>query len=221
MRIVFWLLLFLCNCLYSQTIIKGLVSDTRGKVIVSASVSIYKKSSSTIIAYAITDSKGLFAITFVSPDPELDLEVRCMGYETVLSAINNTTQIKNFILSEKSFVLKEVSVKSAPILQKGDTLRYMVNSFSKEQDRSIGDVLKRMPGIEVLPDGKILYQGKAINKYYIEGLDLLEGKYNLANDNLPYQEVSQVQILENHQPIKTLDSLQFSDRTALNIKLKK
>jgi hypothetical protein len=44
-----------------------------------------------------------------------------------------------------------------------------------------------MPGIEV-PDGKILYQGKAINKYYIEGLDL--GKYNLANDNLPYQEVS-------------------------------
>jgi hypothetical protein len=26
--------------------------------------------------------------------------------------------------------------------------------------------------------------------------------------------------LENHQPIKTLDSLQFSDRTALNIKLK-
>jgi hypothetical protein len=96
----------------------------------------------------------------------------------------------------------------------------MVNSFSKEQDRSIGDVLKRMPGIEVLPDGKILYQGKAINKYYIEGLDLLEGKYNLANDNLPYQEVSQVQILENHQPIKTLDSLQFSDRSALNIKLK-
>ncbi|MFV8379753.1 carboxypeptidase regulatory-like domain-containing protein [Flavobacterium sp. LB3R33] len=220
MRIVFWLLLFLSNCLYSQAIIKGQISDTRGKVIVSASVSIYKKSSSTIIAYAITDSKGLFAITFVSPDPEVDLEVRCMGYETVLSAINNTTQTKNFILSEKSFVLKEVSVKAAPILQKGDTLRYMVNSFSKEQDRSIGDVLKRMPGIEVLPDGKILYQGKAINKYYIEGLDLLEGKYNLANDNLPYQEVSQVQILENHQPIKTLDSLQFSDRTALNIKLK-
>jgi hypothetical protein len=220
MRRVFWLLLFLCNCLYSQTIIKGQVLDTRSKVIVSASVSIYKKSSSAIIAYAITDSEGMFEITFASPDPELDLEVRCMGYETAISTIKNTSHIKNFILSEKSFVLKEVAVKVAPIAQKGDTLRYMVNSFSKEQDRSIGDVLKRMPGIEVLPDGKILYQGKAINKYYIEGLDLLEGKYNLANDNLPYQEVSQVQILENHQPIKALDSLQFSDRTALNIKLK-
>jgi predicted transcriptional regulator len=70
-----------------------------------------------------------------------------MGYETVLSNYN-TTQTKNFILSEKSFVLKEVSKH---LFYKGDTLRYMVNSFSKEQDRSIGDVLKRMPGIEVLP----------------------------------------------------------------------
>jgi hypothetical protein len=40
-----------------------------------------------------------------------------VGYETV-NAISNTTQTKNFILSEKSFVLKEVSVKAAPILQK-------------------------------------------------------------------------------------------------------
>ena len=96
----------------------------------------------------------------------------------------------------------------------------MVNSFSKEQDRSIGDVLKRIPGIEVLADGKILYQGKPINKYYIEGLDLLEGKYNLANENLPFKEVTKVQILENHQPVKALDSLQFSDNAALNIKLK-
>jgi hypothetical protein len=33
----------------------------------------FKKSSSAIIAYAITDSKGMFAITFSSPDPEVDL----------------------------------------------------------------------------------------------------------------------------------------------------
>jgi hypothetical protein len=54
----------------------------------------------------------MFAITFISPDPEVDLEVRCMGYETVVSTINNSTQIKNFILSEKSFVLKEFLLSS-------------------------------------------------------------------------------------------------------------
>lgn len=221
MRNIFWLLLFISNSIFAQNTIKGQVVDGRGKAIANASVTIQKKASNSIIAYALTNSNGYFSISISSLETELDLEVRSMGYETVVSTVANSSQTKDFVLTEKSFILKEVTVKVAPIIQKGDTLSYSVSSFSKEQDRSIGDVLKRMPGIEVLPDGKILYQGKAINKYYIEGLDLLEGKYNLANDNLPFKAVSKVQILENHQPIKALDSLQFSDRTALNIKLKK
>jgi hypothetical protein len=65
---------------------------------------------------------------------------------------------------------------------------------------------------------KFYIKVKLINNY-IEGLDLLEGKYNLANDNLPYQEVSQVQILENHQPIKHWIVYSFLIER-LNIKLK-
>jgi hypothetical protein len=51
-------------------------------------------------------------------------------------------------------------------------------------------------------------------------MDLLEGKYNLANQNLPHASVSSVQVLENHQPIRILDSLVPTDRASLNIKLK-
>src|SRR5690606_10176481 len=72
----------------------------------------------------------------------------------------------------------------------------------------------------ILPGGQIEYQGKPIQKYYIEGLDLLEGRYSLANNNIAADDVSKVQILENHQPIKLLDSLEFSDRASINIKLK-
>lgn len=220
MKKTFWLILFICNTIYSQTIIKGTISDGSNKAITNSSILILKKATDDVIAYAISDSKGFYRITFSSSYNEIDIQVRCMGYETFSETIKNNSQTKNFILNEKSFELKEIIVKTSPIKQKGDTIKYFVNSFSKEQDRSIGDVLKRMPGIEVLSDGKILYQGRPINKYYIEGLDLLEGKYNLANENLPYKEVTQVQILENHQPIKALDSLKFSDQAALNIKLK-
>ncbi|WP_340156499.1 hypothetical protein, partial [uncultured Winogradskyella sp.] len=41
-----------------------------------------------------------------------------------------------------------------------------------------------------------------------------------ANSNLPHKEVTKVQVLENHQPIKILDSLVYSDQAAINIKLK-
>lgn len=220
MKKLIWLIIFISNVIYSQTIIKGNITDSDNKAISNSSVLIQKKATDDVIAYGISDSKGFYSITFSSSYNEIDINVRCMGYETITETIKNISQNKNFKLNEKSFELKEVIVKASPITQKGDTIKYSVNAFSKEQDRSIGDVLKRMPGIEVLSDGKILYQGKPINKYYIEGLDLLEGKYNLANDNLPFKEVTQVQILENHQPIKALDSLKFSDQAALNIKLK-
>jgi hypothetical protein len=220
MKKLFWLIIFINNTIYSQTIIKGTIFDNSNKPVPNSSVLILKKGTDDVIAYAISDSKGIYSITFSSSYNEIDIQVRCMSYETITETIKNNSNTKNFILNEKSFELKEIIVKTSPIKQKGDTIKYFVNSFSKEQDRSIGDVLKRMPGIEVLSDGKILYQGRPINKYYIEGLDLLEGKYNLANENLPFKEVTQVQILENHQPIRALDSLKFSDQAALNIKLK-
>ena len=220
MKKIFWLIIFICNTIYAQNIIKGTISDSSNKAISNASVLLLKKGTDDVIAYAISDNKGFYSITFPSSYNEIDIQVRCMGFETITEKIENKSITKNFILNEKSFELKEIIVKTSPIKQKGDTIKYFVNSFSKEQDRSIGDVIKRMPGIEVLSDGKILYQGRPINKYYIEGLDLLEGKYNLANENLPYKEVTQVQILENHQPIRALDSLKFSDQAALNIKLK-
>ncbi len=220
MKKIIWLIIFISNTIYSQTTIKGNISDSNTKAIPNSSVLILKKATDDVIAYVISDSKGYYSINFSSTYSEIDIQVRSMGYETITETINNISQNKNFYPIEKVFEIKEVIVKKSPITQVGDTIKYSVNSFSKEQDRSIGDVLKRMPGIEVLSDGKILYQGKPINKYYIEGLDLLEGKYNLANENLPFKEVTQVQILENHQPIKALDSLKFSDQAALNIKLK-
>ncbi|OYQ46009.1 hypothetical protein CHU92_01740 [Flavobacterium cyanobacteriorum] len=215
------LFFLISNTINSQTTIKGKISDLDGNPIPNASVVINYRSSEDIIAFSITDEKGNYSITFSKSQDEIDIKVSSIDFETINETLKNESQRKDFRLNTKVFELKEVVVESQPITQDGDTIKYSVNTFAKEQDRSIADVLKRMPGIEVLSDGKILYQGKPINKYYIEGLDLLEGKYNLANENLPYKDVTQVQILENHQPIKMLDSLKFSDDAALNIKLRK
>jgi len=206
---------------FSQITIQGLVKTEKNKPISDTSITLTEINGNAVIAYDISNSEGKYLISYTSTAVQLQLEIRSMGYKNVVKIIENKTQILNFTLTETVTKLKEVILKNDPITRKGDTISYSVNSFSKKEDRTIADVLKNMPGIEVLANGKILYQGKAINKYYIEGLDLLEGKYNLANSNLPYKEVSKVQILENHQSIKLLDSLVYSDQAAINIKLKK
>jgi len=214
------LILFSFCEIFSQSKINGLLITENGKPVSNASVTVIELNTDNILNYDISDSKGYFLIPLNTKDVNIQLQIRSMGYKTIIKTIDNKTQTLNFVLEEEITELKEIIIKNNPITRKGDTINYTVNAFSKQEDRTIADVLKNMPGIEVLDDGKILYQGKPINKYYIEGLDLLEGKYNLANSNLPYKEVVKVQVLENHQPIRLLDSLVYSDQAAINIKLK-
>jgi len=103
----------------------------------------------------------------------------------------------------------------------GDTLSYKVSDFSNPQDRVIGDVIKKLPGIDVAKDGKISYNGKAISNLYIGGDNLLDDKYNIATNNIPNGVVDQVQVLQNNQPIKMLRDKVVSDDVALNLTIKK
>ena len=65
-----------------------------------------------------------------------------------------------FLVAEKTMELKEVVVKAPKVRQLGDTIHYDVASFMDETDRTIGDVLKKLPGVQVLSSGQILYQNK-------------------------------------------------------------
>ncbi len=207
--------------LWSQTIIEGVITGEKNLPVDGASIMVKQSDKTKIITYAISDKNGKYQLSFSSPSKKVIIKVSRMGYRMIEDTLNNLSQERNYRLQKHNFRLKEVIVKIPPVTKKGDTIRYNVTSFASGKDRSIADVLKKMPGINVLPDGKILYQGKPINKYYINGLDLLCGRYNLANDNLPYKEVARVEIFENHQPIKILDSLVYSEQAALNIKLKR
>ena len=208
------------SSVFSQVTINGKLSDEMGNPISGGSVVIKQIGTNNIISYDISKANGKYEIAFSSKLKDLEIWVGNLGFESIKKNIENKSQTQNFELREKLVMIDEIVIKNSPITKKGDTINYSVSSFAKDHDRTIADVLNRLPGIEVLNDGKILYQGKPINKYYIEGLDLLEGKYNLANENLPHKEVVQVQILESHQPIKALENLKFSDNVALNIRLK-
>lgn len=205
---------------HSQIEISGHILSDKQEKLGGATVIISKDSISSILAYGISDVNGTFKIAVKNESDLLFLKISYLGYNTFEKTIQNKTQTLEVKLSPSSESLKEVLVKSEILQQRGDTLSFSVAAFKNKNDRVIGDVLKKLPGIDIRPDGQIYYQNEPIQKYYIEGLDLLEGRYNLANNNLSVEAVSKVEILENHQPIKVLDSLEFSERASINIKLK-
>ena len=214
-------LFFIFSSINAQTEISGNIKDENKENLDGATVIVKKDSTASVISYAISDGSGNFNLNLNSDADSLLLNISFIGYKTYQKIIANRNQQIEVTLDPSSEALREVIVESKILEKRGDTLSFSVDAFKGKEDRVIADVLKKIPGIEIMPNGQIRYQGEPIQKYYIEGLDLLEGRYNLANENLNVEAVSKIEILENHQPIKVLDSLEFSERASLNIKLKK
>lgn len=206
---------------HAQTIISGVVKNTEGEKVVNASIILEEEGKTAIIAYAITDSKGAFKLNVNSSASQFKVSVKAFNHEPASKKISNSSQTVNFKLSAKTTEIKEVIIKSKLITKKGDTISYNLNKFASKNDRTLADVLKKMPGVEVKKDGTILYQGEPLSKFYVEGKDLMEGGYGLINNSLPKDAVSSVEIMENHQPVKILKDKVPSDRAAINIKLKR
>ncbi len=206
---------------FGQTIFEGRVVSVKGTPISNVSISVHTLSSKNIIAFDISKTNGSFKIALRSTDNLLVLKASILGYKVIEDTVSNVNLVHDFVLTPAAVTLKEVTVTNRPIRQEKDTVNYLVQSFASKEDRSISDVIKKLPGMEVRDDGTILYQGKSIQAFLVNGLDLLEGRYSLASNNLPHDAVKNIQLIENDQRIKVLDSLVFSDRTTLNIQLKK
>ncbi len=224
-KLLYFFLFFSFHFCDGQNVISGTVSNTLGKPLESANILVYQIETGNIVAFGISDKQGFFMISFESSkNDSLKLVASCLGYNYTTRIIKTEKSQKiNFSLDPGATDLPEITVNSKPkpISGQGDTITYNTRSFVDSSDRVIIDVIKKLPGITVTQTGQILYNNRAINKFYVEGKDLLADRYNIASNNLPSSDVIQVQILQNHQPIKVLENDIFSDRAAINIVLDK
>lgn len=220
--IVAVLLLFLsvipCMAQPSARTVTGTVTDRKtGKAVSYVTVKALNAADS-LLSYAMTGGDGAFTLTLGRGTAAVEFTL--MGYETKRIGVGDMRRGMRVSLAPSGIMLKELTVKARPIERHRDTLYYNVAAFQGKEDRYIEDVLKKLPGIEVAANGAISYQGKPINKFNIEGQDLLGNQYNQATRNLPADAVATVQVIENDQPVRALKDRVPSDKATLNIKLK-
>ncbi|WP_294287057.1 carboxypeptidase regulatory-like domain-containing protein [uncultured Chryseobacterium sp.] len=219
-KISLFLMIFFSVIAFAQKTVSGKITDEDGVGIPSASVTVEEPGKDAILAYGITNAKGEYKVTFTSAESNVDLKVKAFNQKSVTRQISNSDQTLNFKMDSEATEIKEVKLKTKMVTARGDTIAYDLKAFDSKSDRTLADVLKKMPGIEVNTDGTILYQGNAINKFYVNGKDLMEGGYGTINNSLPKDAVQKVEVLENHQPVKILQDKVPSDQAAINIKLK-
>ncbi|MFT3826591.1 MAG: TonB-dependent receptor [Chitinophagaceae bacterium] len=201
--------------------VTGQLKSTSGELVASASV-LLRNSQGLVLNFCNSDNNGRYVLTL--PDSSgttlLHIEINHLGYKKVQQSITDNKTVYDFLLEKKVAELPEVEVKSKPVVDlRGDTLSYNVASFSRPEDRSIGDVMKRMPGIEIAENGEIFYNGKSTN-FFIDGDNLLDGRYGLALKTISKELIKNVEVLRNHQPVKVLQNRVFTDNVSINLVLK-
>lgn len=212
------LLIFLSALSVSaQTVVTGKIVDSNGEAVPSVIVKRYI-AGHKMRGYTCSSSDGSFCIKAEIGDM---LEFSMLGFKSQRVEIEGGMKPLIVKMSDDAIKLKEVTVKSDKVHEHGDTISYIVGAYANGNDRSIGDVIAKIPGFDVdKSTGKISYEGKPISKFYIEGLDMLGGKYGTATNTLPQGEVGSVQVLRNHKPIRVLEDFTFTDDAAVNIKMK-
>lgn len=207
----------------SPITIEGHILNQENKPLDVANILLMSLNSNSVIASSISDENGSFSLSpqkILSSD-SLRIHIMRTGIKSQSFVIPNRSH-DNLTLQvvEESFNLDELVVKAEKVKESGDTIQYMMSSFQSITDKSLADVLRKMPGISVEKDGKIRYQGEEITTLYIEGLNMLRGQYGIATNNIHPDDVASVEVLQNHQEIEALKEISEGEKAAINIRLK-
>lgn len=150
-----------------QIVISGSVQFEGGDTAVSnANVVIEDPENNKVLGFANTSQSGQFIISLTTDKARLQIVVTGFNIERKMAIIEACDQDISVEVKYKEISLTEARIKTNPIRSGGDTTSYYVSMFSDSLDRSIGDVLKKMPGLSVDKGGAIRYQGVLIDNFY-------------------------------------------------------
>ena len=212
----------------AQLKITGVVRDSlTQKPIELANIILRKQGQNAIIAYARTDAKGFYSIKFYPTQQYYTLNTTHLGFtekrgQFIISDTSKTIFQQNIELTQHSQDLEGVVVvERKSMVVRSDTITYRADAFRNGQEKVAEDLLKKIPGLEIDSKGGISVNGKAIDRILIGGDDITDKNYKLLSKNLPANLIDEVQILDKFSNSPILKGIEFSDKIALNLNLKK
>ena len=153
--------------------ITGTVTDAATRQPVAGVVVKLTDAEGNLAVYSTTDGKGAYAILRKSaPEAGSRLVFSMLGYATRQIAPDDWAEPIDAVMETAATTIREVVVKAPRISMQGDTISYNARAFTDTDDKTLSDILKKMPGIEIEESGRVKYQGEAINKLYIDGVDM-------------------------------------------------
>ncbi len=219
-------ILLLITCTVKAQV-KGTVVDSAAKKpIEKAVVGLVIKEKPSDTTYTFTNEKGEFSFDVV-PASNFSVVINNSGYAPVAKFVpikqaEKTINLGYIILATRAKMLDEITVVSAPIVIKEDTVEYRADAFKTKEGAVVEDLLKKLPGLQVDKDGNVKAQGKEVTRIKVNGKDFFGGDVKTATKELPANIVDKIQVIDDYGDQATVSGIKDGEPDKIiNIELKK
>ncbi len=228
MKIKLLLIFFLLCCSFknsfSQITIKGaILSAKNNKPISFATIQLVDKSTKNTLNYTTTDLKGIYS-----------LEIKSKGnYAVKISHISYLTLTQDLLLkeniNEKIFYLKpninslkEVVLDFEPKAMKifGDTITYNLKQLTNGREKTLSDIIQKLPGVKINSSGRIIVNGKIVKKLLIDGEELFRNQHQTTTESIDAKMIQGIRYLDKYNDFGNITGFDNKQTNALDVSIK-
>lgn len=208
--------------------VKGRVTDKDSQQpLADATVALLYAKDSSRAASGFTDKNGAFVLEGATPGA-YQLLITYIGYQQQLKPVSipadTLMQLGNILLQRTGVTLGMVEIVKvrAPMVVKKDTLEFNADYYKVRENAVMEELLKKLPGVEIDPDGTVKVNGEAVKRILVDGKPFFGDDPKLAIRNLPADMIDKVQLVDRKS-----DQGQFTGgedgkrEKAINITIKK
>ncbi|MFC0515376.1 outer membrane beta-barrel protein [Mucilaginibacter angelicae] len=205
MRPLYILLFFVIygSFAYAQGNILGKINDDKNLPVAGAIVRLQKLPDTAIYKVLTTDTSGRFIFKDVFQGNYL-LKISLVGYQSsklLITCRDSLTDAGVITLKSAVVQLHEVSIQAkTPLIEKQiDRTVVNVDQNIANTGTNALELLKKLPGVQVTPDGQVTLNGKSGVNVTIDGRTTFLSADDLANllTNTPSSDIQKIEIMTN------------------------
>lgn len=198
----------------------NLIDELTNEPIQEANIRILAQQDSAFITGKASTKDGSFSIPIKYGN--YIVQVSYTGYADVFKDTTVTEKSQNIKLGTISLHTDDILLSDAvvtaiapEIIVRGDTIEYNAESYRVTESAMIEDLLKKMPGMEIDKDGKIVMNGMEIKKILVDGKEFFSDDPKIASKNLPAKMVDKVQVFERRSDMSQMTGFDDGDEEAV------
>ncbi len=185
-----------------------------------ANVRILTQKDSVFVTGKASNKDGLFSIPI--KQGSYIIQISYIGYidvfkDTTLTSKNPAIELGTIKLTTDDILLSDAIITAiAPeIIVRGDTIEYNAGYYKVTESAVVEDLLKKMPGVEIDKDGKIVINGMEIKRILVDGKEFFSDDPKVASKNLPAKMVDKIQVMERRTDMSMMTGFDDGDEEAV------